>query len=429
MNLRTGHRNVASVLMPILAASILASTPLLNGCMLRALKKDIARLESLGLVGGHVSRAVDDEAPIIVVLTTSAPPTVLDSFVLARPGSYFFVVPEGTYRIAAFVDRNGDFAYQPEQEPAASYGAPADIRVAAGQKVGGMDVHIESEPGARLDFPISALDLGRRGTRELPPVRLGEIVTLDDPRFSPENGHLGLWQPVEFLFNVGAGFYFLEPYDAKKMPVLFVHGAGGYPNEFRYLIEHLDRTKFQPWLLYYPSGLDLDVIALAATRWIGTLAVRDEFERIAVVAHSLGGLVSRAAINQVAADTGGGKLAAFVSISSPWNGYAAAAQGVEHSPVIMPMWKDMAPGSPFLTGLFRPPLPPQCPYYLLFSYAGHSLLLSEANDGVVPLSSELAPAAQQAATRVYGFNETHNSILNSAEVSQTLNAILAATVR
>ena len=94
----------------------------------------------------------------------------------------------------------------------------------------------------------------------------------------------------------------------------------------------------------------------------------------------------------------------------------------------MPMWKDVAPGSPFLTELFRTPLPPQCPYYLLFSYSGHSAFVSGPNDGTVTLSSELALPAQHAATKVYGFDENHDSILNSAEVSATLNALLASAI-
>jgi len=410
-------------------ALIAAAVLLLDGCALWKLKKDVARLEGLVLIGGHVSRAHEDDAPIVVVLSTSSPAKVADSFVLERSGPYFFVVPEGTYRIAAFVDRNHDFIYQPDVEPAAYYGAPTDVRVAAGAPISRLDVHIGSEPRVRLDFPISVGDLGKRGTRELPTIQLGDIVTLDDSRFSAQNGKLGLWQPVEFLFDVGAGFYFLQPFDPAKVPVLFVHGAGGTPRDWRYLIEHLDRTKFQPWVLYYPSGVDLDLAARGTARWMNTLAVRYKFQRVIIVAHSMGGLVSRATINAMTAGGNGGTLALFISISTPWNGYAAAASGVEHSPVVMPMWTDMAPGSPFLEGMFGTSLPPQCPYYLLFSYAGHSLLLDQANDGVVALSSELALPAQRAAKQVYGFDESHVSILRSAEVSQTLNMLLANAAR
>jgi pimeloyl-ACP methyl ester carboxylesterase len=418
------HRGglTASTVLSAMTAAIL----LLDGCALWSLRKDMTRFDALGLVGGHVSRVHDDDAPIVAVLTTGAPEKVIDSFVLDRSGAYFFVAPAGTYQIAAFVDRNRDFIYQPDAEPAAYYGAPTAVPVAPGQKVGGLDVHIGADPSTRLNFPVSVSDLGKRGTHVLPAVQIGDIVTLDDARFSPENSKLGLWQPVEFLFDVGAGFYFLEAFDLKKIPVLFVHGAGGTPRDWRYLIEHLDRTKFQPWLLYYPSGFDLDLIARGGARWLNTLAARYEFQHFIIVAHSMGGLVSRATINQLTANGTGGMPAMLITISTPWNGYAAAAAGAEHSPVVMPMWTDMAPGSPFLTEIFHTALPSQCPYYLLFSYGGHSLLLNQANDGTVTVSSELALAAQHAADKVYGFDESHMSILSSAEVSQTLNMLLAA---
>jgi pimeloyl-ACP methyl ester carboxylesterase len=402
---------------------------LLQGCSLWGLRKDVERLNVMGLVGGHVTRTQTDDAPIVVVLTTGAPAHIVDSFVLERPGAYFFVVPAGTYRIAAFSDRRRDLTYVPEVDPAAYYGAPAEVQVAAGQKIGGLDVSLPAAPGVPLDFSVAAADVGKRGTAALPPVRVGEIVALDDPRFAPENGKLGLWQPVEFLFDVGAGFYFLEPFDAKKVPVLFVHGAGGTPRDWTYLIEHLDRKRFQPWLLYYPSGADLGLIARGAARWMNTVTVRYDVKNLIFVAHSMGGLVSRATINQMVAGGNGGLLKLFVSISSPWNGYGAAAAGVEHSPVVMPMWRDMAPGSPFLADLFRTPLPKTCPYYLFFSYRGHSMVLHEANDGVVPVASELAMSAQQAAVKVWGFDESHVSILRSAAVSETLNGVLRGAVR
>jgi hypothetical protein len=409
----------------LLAAAVL----LLSGCALWGLHEDVTRLEKLALVGGHVSRAPEEDAPIVVVLLAGARPAVIDSFVLERSGAYYFTVPAGTYRIAAFVDRHRDLVYQPDTDPAGVYGAPTEVRVADGQKVGNLDLRIDAAAHVRLDFPISAADVGVRGTKELPPIELGEVVTLDDPRFAPENGDTGLWRPVEFLFDVGAGFYLLEPFDPGRMPVLFVHGSGGTPRDWRYIIEHLDRRRFQPWVLYYPSGVSLETAGRGGARWLRTLAVRYGIRHLIVVAHSMGGLVSRRIINEMVASGDGGMPTLFVTLSTPWGGYGAAARGARQSPVVMPMWRDIAPGSPFLAGLFRNPLPPGCPYHLLFSYEGHSLLLDEPNDGVVALSSELAPPAQHAAQKVYGFPESHVGILSSAEVSQRLNTLLADAAR
>jgi pimeloyl-ACP methyl ester carboxylesterase len=351
----------------------------------------------------------------------------VDSYSLIRPGPFFFVTPAGIYRIAAFVDVNRDFTYQPDREPAAYFGNPMDVQVSTAREVKDIDFHIAKDSRIRLDIPAIAMIPGKRGSDALPDIHVGETVKIDDPRFSVENGKLGLWQPVDFMFNIGAGIYFLETYTPHKIPVIFIHGASGTPADWQYLIEQLDRTKFQPWLVYYPSGLRNDVTAQGIARWTGILAARYGTPHFAVVAHSMGGLVARAAINQVAAEGGGKKLAAFVTISTPWAGHAAAQTGVERAPVVVPSWYDMAPGSPFLTGLFRTSMPPQCPYYLLFSYDGNSRLGSEPNDGAVALSSELSLEAQQLATKVYGFKENHKSILRSHEVSRTLNAILAET--
>ena len=81
----------------------------------------------------------------------------------------------------------------------------------------------------------------------------GTVTNLNDPRFERKNGSVGLWRPYDFVFDVGVGVYFLEPYDPERVPVLFVHGNLGTPQDFRYLIERLDRDRFQPWLYYYPS--------------------------------------------------------------------------------------------------------------------------------------------------------------------------------
>src|SRR5207244_1834877 len=90
---------------------------------------------------------------------------------------------------------------------------------------------------------------------------VGEVVALSDPRFDQKVAEDGLWRPFDFLFKGRPGIYFLEPYDARKLPVLFVHGINGTPTNFGPLIEHLDRERFQPWVYYYPSGAALPNVA------------------------------------------------------------------------------------------------------------------------------------------------------------------------
>ena len=121
----------------------------------------------------------------------------------------------------------------------------------------------------------------------------GVVTTLEDPRFREEHAADSLWRPYDFIFDVGPGVYFLEPYDARKIPVLFVHGINGTPTNFRFLIEHLDRTKYQPWLYYYPSGVRLSGLADHLDQTMKTLQLQHGFTQYHVIAHSMGGLVSR----------------------------------------------------------------------------------------------------------------------------------------
>jgi pimeloyl-ACP methyl ester carboxylesterase len=164
-------------------------------------------------------------------------------------------------------------------------------------------------------------------------------------------------------------------------------------------------------------------------RWMQVLRDRCGFRRLIVVAHSMGGLVARAFIERAA---GGlvpaiGGIDTFVSISTPWGGHTAAALGVEHAPAVVPAWRDISPGSPFLETLMGTPLPRGMRYYLFFGFGGGggSRFVPGANDGVVTVASELDQRAQLAAIKLFGYDDTHRGILNDEAVAAQLNALLA----
>src|SRR5262249_37451897 len=148
------------------------------------------------------------------------------------------------------------------------------------------------------------------------------------------------------------GLYLLEPYDPKKIPVLFVHGIGGTPQEFRTLIAALDHTRFQPWVFYYQSGSRLDVVATMLTQLFVRLRTRLGFERAVGIAHSMGGLVTRAFILPDFETNATHVVRTYVTISSPLGGMPSAGWGVKTSPVVVRSWEGLAPGSAFLDGLF-----------------------------------------------------------------------------
>jgi hypothetical protein len=121
----------------------------------------------------------------------------------------------------------------------------------------------------------------------------------------------------------------------------------------------------------------------------------------------------------------------YITISTPWAGHKAAEAGVKHAPTVVYVWNDMVPRSPYLTDLFfitrdgasvHRPLPPGIQHHLLFGFK-HSGT-GECSDNAVTVASQLDASAQADASRLYGFDETHMSILGSLETSQLVNRLL-----
>ena len=261
---------------------------------------------------------------------------------------------------------------------------------------------------------------------ELRHYQVGQVVSLDDPRFSAVNARWGLWIPQEFRPDTGAGLYFLQDYARDKTPLLFVHGSGGNPTDFRLLIESLDRSRYQPWVYFYPTGMRLERQSELLYRIIAALQNRFGFRRLGVLAHSMGGLVARGAISEAVGRSAPIEFPVFITLSTPWQGHAGAEKGVAQSPAVVPAWRDMATRSPFLKKIWDTPLPKETAYYLLFGYSGDfSLMINRNNDGAVSLASMLDPRAQAAARRTFGFNEDHGGVLSSPAVVQVVQAILS----
>src|SRR5262249_15900228 len=71
-----------------------------------------------------------------------------------------------------------------------------------------------------------------------------------------------------------------------------------------------------------------------------------------VVGHSMGGLVTRAFLLMDYERNGADVVHTYVTISSPLGGMKSAGAGIESSPIVVRSGYGLAPGSPFLDGLF-----------------------------------------------------------------------------
>ena len=301
--------------------------------------------------------------------------------------------PAGSYQLFAFEDANGSMGYDDGE---ASYYVgdrqpPMRVAGAATHDAGTIRMAVQKIDVAELR---AAAKRDLTTAIELTSVHRGTVISLDDPRFTVESGKDGMWTPLQSVLENGAGIFFIEPYDPSRIPVVFVHGVSGTAGDFRALVDALDKRRFQAWFFQYPSGARLENVARFLQTLLAEMQARHRFERYIVVAHSAGGLVSAIGLTKIQKE-GGALPCTFVTISTPWLGIESAETGTRLSPVVLPAWIDLAPGSPFVRTMFDTPLRPDVSWHLLFGYAG-----GDGTDGAVSLKSMLRPEAQAQANDV-----------------------------
>lgn len=400
-----------------------------GGCMFMRLSQDLKKVEANeAYIRGRVSYQADQNTPMLLLLITveGDKKHIVDFSVMESPGLYAFFVPRGTYYVAGFIDLNenmrGDYG-----EIYGVYGAPDPVVVEQPGMINGIDlaldrviregeVDLSSWSHVNLEEASASAYISAAGV----------VADLDHSHFTPQYAEKGLWEPYTTLREMGIGLFFLEDYDPEKIPVLFVYGASGNAQNWRFLFDGMDRQRFQPWFYNYPSGLDLEFIGSALEGAIKWLHERYAFDTLFIVAHSMGGLVARYAILQNVYEDHQDCIRLFVTISTPWGGHRAAAGGVKYAPAVVPSWRDMVPDSAFINHLYGRPLPETVPHYLFFSYSGRSGIMDENNDGAVTLESQLDYRVQRQARELVGFDEDHVQVLFSGDVVAIFNDILRA---
>jgi pimeloyl-ACP methyl ester carboxylesterase len=430
---------------PALAA-LLLTTAWLAGCTaLRdvfGFEKQLEKKAQIARITGRIETEGPARGNLVVILgrpaeTPGAQPIGVDSFLRERPGPYFFAVAPGRYLAGAYEDANRNGLVDPGERVRRVVKSRV-IEVGPGET---QTEPIRLEKGSEIrdiPGPVDVLGLVARTPKDQRHFSLwawsaqGELCEdLDDPAFGPEAGPKGLWQIMDFLAEGRAGIYFLEPYDPDRVPVLFVHGIAGFPQQFEALIDSLDRKRFQPWFYFYPSGFPLDGISTHLATLLERLQVEHGFDELAIVAHSMGGLVSRGAILKYHASTGRDDVRLFVTLSTPWGGDVKAEKAGE-APIELPeSFSDMNPSSDYLRWIFYQDegrevtreLPDGVEFHMLFGYRmpGDS---SAANDGSVTVASEARLEAQEQAVTVRALDYGHVPILKSPEALARVNLLL-----
>ena len=349
------------------------------------------------------------------------PEIVTHRILYAPDAGYSLGLLKGTYDIfiVADLDRNGFYDRNEVvgRTPADSPLIVSSSRSSGDGAMGGPVISLDFSKPLDIGLPLNVK------TRSS-----GYIVSsLDDEFFDPRYGTMGLYQPKEFMEHTQGMFFGFEEFDAGKTIVIFVHGVDGTPRVWKYLVDNLDRSRFQPWFYYYPSGLPLQKLGdhLATIIRLLDSISKGTMNRVVIVAHSMGGLVSRAAINNLCRNGAPPFVKLYVSFSTPYGGHDAAKKGVESAPVVVPSWRDVAPGSEFLERLYQQQFPATVPFHLFFGYHNDSTVRArECSDSTIMLRSQLDHRAQDSAVRVYGFDDTHVGILEDKAVIKKFTMIL-----
>ncbi len=393
---------------------------MMTGCFLIRSKQDINKSMESTIVIGQIFIDVPIEGPVIVAAcSANENRTIAHYTVLHEAGEYELAVDQGNYYVFAFIDKNSNLVYD-KGEPCGQHGDPKLVSVPPVGVVFDIDVVIQEQCENKVITPgmeISAVKPPKLYSRQA-----GAIVQLDDELFAEENGKKGFWEPVTFFKQFGGNIYFLEPYNPEKTPVLFIHGASGTPKNFIEIMKNMDRTRFQPWFFYYPSGSRLNSMSYLLLWKLSTLQAKYQFKKIYFTAHSMGGLIAKSFI--VNSGQKFPNVGLFISLATPWGGDSMAEYGVEQSPLVIPSWIDMQPKSDFIKSLYTVKLPETTKFYIFYGYKGSSLPFQSNNDGTIDLSSLLDDRPQSEATMVYAFNEDHASILFSQKAIDRYNTIL-----
>lgn len=379
----------------------------------RHLGTDLDALEETAVVKGTVEVKDETGKAVVVVVARipddpAEPIDVRQAFNTHKPGPYTLRMAPGRYWFGAYEDANDDSRFQDGERGVMT----KEVKIPSRGEVKGPELVIE-KPFHRPK------DLTERPSITSFRFAAGDQLPLDDERFGQEPARKGLWQPLLYARDNQPGIYFLEAYDPERVPVIFVHGMSGYPQEFKSLIKGLDKDRLQPWVFMYPSGYELKTVAKLLDDLVTRLTERYALQSICVVAHSMGGLVSRQFLKMHEEARPEHAIKTFVTINSPLGGMPSASWGVRMAPQVVPSWYDISPESQFLQDLYEKPLSDRIEYHMLFAFDD-----SGESDGVVGLLSQLRVEAQAEAEQVRGYRATHTGSLKAEAVNAQVQRAL-----
>lgn len=366
------------------------------------------------VIKGRITGAPKDTFTMIVAQPAAANWALTDWLAVNASGSFMLYLPEGRYHLYSFTDYNHDGIYRADEQSGiyGSFSSPVEIAVHENELVTGIVIPAERPKGYTATLPVEpAIQKTKDAVRQV--TYNGQVLKIYHEYFSAENAQTGYWRPSSFLKALGAHIYLTEPYNPRKIPVLFVHGTEGSPHNWIYLYLRMDRSRYQPWFFYYPSGIRLSLAAALLNEELRELHQKFGFQKMGLVAHSVGGLTSRSLLTRFAREGDLHFIKLFISFATPWSGFSAAdaSQIITHKSI--PVWVDLGTQSPFIKTTLASRLPPGVRHYIFYG-----------NNDTLCGNKAFDERATAGAVGTFAFDSDHTSILSDRKASSKFNEIL-----
>ena len=243
--------------------------------------------------------------------------------------------------------------------------------------------------------------------------------------FGPKAVFTGVMNAERFTEALGFWIFLGEPHREGTTPVVLVHGHSTGPRPFENLARSLSGTRFEPWFTFYATGTDLRGSAALLRRSLACTCRRFGVDRVAVVAYSMGGVVTRQALRPYADGIRMPAIPLVIAVSNPWGG--SEETRFESERTFAPKsWDDIDEESPFIAHLFDDPLPEGTELHYIYGLGGEpDELIGEENDGILSRASLERPELLREATTVTLFEELgHVEIIHRPKTVERIGALL-----
>jgi len=374
--------------------------------------KETSVYNSCVIMGEVVCKNEEDYPVSVIAYPLSFTDKILvDYIILDRAGSFMIYVPEGRYIIYAVCDIDNDSVFETD-EVSGIYKEGKEIFVKNGEIKKDTDITVSKNNMGKIKFPRE-LAIQDDFDTAIYTGGNGQVKKIYDEIFSPEKAAAGWWTPSSFMKAYGANIYFAEEYDPRKIPVLFVHGAKGSPQDWVYFLIRLDRSRYQPWFFYYPSGMRLSLSSKILYEKLTELQKKYSFNTICIAAHSMGGIVTRAMLTHHGFSKNLQFVKLYITFATPWTGYTSADTGMTYSFKKLPSWYDLGRRSSFIKRVMSARLPSHVSYYLFYG-----------KQDKVTKGTAIDERVFGEAKGRFGFQCNHETILSDRDVFDRCNEIL-----